>query len=99
MYQQTQVDLSDLIMYETEFDADASIDVGDDITIECLDGIYHSGVVYAYGKTYVRIIDNYNRVHTALITADVTLNLRLSDNQKWEYIYGIAERVQAAMGK
>lgn len=86
-------DLSDLIMYETEFDQDALIDVGDTVTIQCLDGIYRTGDVYAYGKTYVRIIDRHNHVHTALVTAEVELVMQLSYNKMLQEMYYVAKEV------
>lgn len=75
-------DLSDLWLHDSisnEVGETASIDTGDIITIECVDGIYRTGEVYAYGKTYVRIIVN-NRLYTAVQTDDAQLNLRAIEN-------------------
>lgn len=89
------LDLSDLMFYESEFDADATIDVGDVINIQCTNDIYRTGQVYAWGKTYVRIIDGRS-VYTAKVDSyDVTIMLRLSHNQTMEEITAYAEQIQA----
>lgn len=68
-------DLSDLFFYDTTIDRDThAINEGDVITIECVDGFYRSGQVYAFGKSWVSIIGNNGKLYRAHIDADVELH-------------------------